>query len=770
MKPAVQINCPSCRNVLRVPPDMVDVSVKCKHCGHILQLKKKSTATAGPPQAAVQPPAATFQQPASAWETLPEYTPPATPTMPQRPLQASAPQLRPIVEELPAAGPSDYNPAFERAGSLHTGRGNYKGPRGSGGAAKWIAVSAVVLLGCGVFAAVLFKPEWFGNKPAVVEKDADKGKIASAGPGPAIPGHPDINGTRPTKAEDQTKPMPRRLLAMNISNYLYANALQYGESRVPQESERRDFYKAVERMADGWRVPKSQRYYVTDGPVEEGRFDYKHPPLKMVVNGTIDSFLNSSRAQDRIVIIFAGHAIEQEGEAYLVPLEGEFEDVPSLIPVKDFYEKLAKCPAQEKLVIFDVCRFDPGRGVERPAFGAMTEGLEKALHTAPAGISVWTSCSKEEFSYEYEYSQVELVGVGKREMFGSIFFSMFFAGDSRVSIFGKRPGGSAGIHHPADPLPVAPVTAWINEKTTAVIKDLERKPQTPKLTVNPRKGEWLVYNGSEPLAAKVELTKPPPTAKREEVVAMFKEMELPAIKAIRKDDGRTIKLADSFPFTEAQVKDFMNDVGPSFEAVAKEPEKFVKTHPIRAATVMAFFEMRKLRQENAADELPEEFKSPISDMTKKQITDKFQRTIAERQTILEEQRDALEAVASKKESEKSKRWLAMYDYATAQVKARYAYIYEYNLAMGNVKTDKLPELAGNQKGWKLSSVKKMVSPKEIRDVAEAAKEGFNEIVTNYPNTPWAVMAKVQKNMAYGLKWEAAGIEAGNDDAMPAAGQ
>ena len=51
----------------------------------------------------------------------------------------------------------------------------------------------------------------------------------------------------------------------------------------------------------------------------------------------------------------------------LVPQEGELEDVSTLIPVKDFYQKLAKCPAQEKLLVYDVCRFDPGRGAEPPS-------------------------------------------------------------------------------------------------------------------------------------------------------------------------------------------------------------------------------------------------------------------------------------------------------------------------------------------------------------------------------------------------------------------
>lgn len=777
MNSAVQIKCPNCQNVLRVPPSVVDVSVRCKHCSFILQLKKK--AAQAPPAnvpvgilvshhsstAAVRSqPAVNGPLPSSvAFDELPEYTPPITPpSIGQRSFSAvidgtiAPPHI--VNDNIPAAAVTDYNPAYV-AGQRHTGRGNYKGPR-DGTSTKWIAVCSVLVIGGGVLAAALFRPHWFGAKDEGPGEQANNRNVI--GPGP-VAGGPSGLGQ---KAEDQSKPVPRRMLAVSINNYLYANALQYGTTAVTKDSERKDFYKATERLADGWRIPKTQRYYLADGPIEEGRMDFKHPPLKNVINGSLDSFLGTCRQQDRIVIIFSGHAIENEGEAYLVPLEGEFEDIPSLIPLKEIYAKLAKCPAQEKLIIFDVCRFDPGRGVERPAFGKMTEGLEKAFHEPPPGVAVWTSCSQGQYSYEYEFQQIDLVGVGNREMFGSIFFSMFFAGHDRGAIFGKRQGG-AGIHHPADPLPIEPVTTYVNDKTAAVVREIEKKAQTPKLTIVPRKEEWVAYRPEEPPAAKFELTKPPATARREEVVAMFKELELPSIKAIRKDESRSMKLADSFPFTEAQVKSFFNDKGPTFDDIAKAPAKYAEEFPLRAAAVEALVEMRKLRGENAKDELPEEFRSPISDATKKTITDKFQRTITERQGILDELREKLDAVAKKREMEKSKRWLATFDYTMFQVKARLAYIFEYNLAMGNVKTDKLPELEPKHKGWKLASVEKMTSPKEIRDLADEAKNGFTEIVMTYPHSPWAVMSKAQKNMAYGLKWEPASFGADESEAAKA---
>ena len=61
---------------------------------------------------------------------------------------------------------------------------------------------------------------------------------------------------------------------------------------------------------------------------------------------SLSEFLKTSRAQDRIVLLFVGHATEVEDEPYLVPLEGELTVKKTLIPLSWLYEKLAKCKAR----------------------------------------------------------------------------------------------------------------------------------------------------------------------------------------------------------------------------------------------------------------------------------------------------------------------------------------------------------------------------------------------------------------------------------------
>ncbi len=735
MQAACQIQCPNCRNILRVPFGLANVAVKCKFCAQMLLLKAKSARLAGHLNGAFN------------------GLMPAQPAQPYSNGYVAAPPNGaahlPFGSPLPEVTPAYSSPVVESPGRYGRRRGGYKGPR-QNNSARWIIVGICVVLSAGFFTTILLRPDWFKAnntgpaKPAEVAKGNDA--RPKDGPKTAEP-----EGTQPLPP-NQTGPFPRRLLAIAISEYIYANGLQYGVSTAG-----RDFFKAVDYLATGWHIPKEQTYFVTDGPVG-GKVDSLHPPLKMVVNGTIDAFVSSCRPQDRIVIIFSGHAIEKDGEAYLVPIEGELEDVASLIPLKEFYAKLSVCPAQEKLVIFDVCRFDPQRGIERPAFGMMTEALEKALHECPDGVTVWTSCSAGQYAYEYRDADVSIGEI--RDLYGSVFFGVFFGGNNRQQLFSHRQEGK-GIPHPADSLPIGPVSEYVTEKTETVVKFLQNKAQTPKLTSKARK-EWRPYDPNEPLAAKIELTNPPRTANREEIAAMFREIELPGIKeAVKLDEGSSVKLAASFPFTKEQLSGY-EDSGPTFDEIAKNPAKYAKEYPLRAATVEAITEMRKLR--HTGMQLREEFRSPINDGTKKDITDNVQKIIATRQSILDELKDNLEAANKKRETEKSKRWLANFDYAYAQVRVRLAYVFEYNAALGKVKTGQLPELdmAKNQTGWRLASVEKMGSPKDIRDLADEAKNSFAELAKANPHTPWTVMGKSQKNTTLGLKWEPSNFEKQSD--------
>ena len=48
MTQAVQVTCPNCQNLLRVPPTVGEATVKCKFCGFLLQLRTRAAAPPPP--------------------------------------------------------------------------------------------------------------------------------------------------------------------------------------------------------------------------------------------------------------------------------------------------------------------------------------------------------------------------------------------------------------------------------------------------------------------------------------------------------------------------------------------------------------------------------------------------------------------------------------------------------------------------------------------------------------------------------------------------
>src|SRR5262249_27129923 len=112
-----------------------------------------------------------------------------------------------------------------------------------------------------------------------------------------------------------TGPFPRRLLAIQVCNYLYFDPVRYG--KPPN-----DGHALVKRLAQFLHVQPNQVAELSDAaPGNEAK-----PPMKRVVQKTITDFLKASRKQDRVVMLFTGHLIEVEDQPYLVPMEGESGD------------------------------------------------------------------------------------------------------------------------------------------------------------------------------------------------------------------------------------------------------------------------------------------------------------------------------------------------------------------------------------------------------------------------------------------------------------
>src|SRR5205823_6408025 len=81
-----------------------------------------------------------------------------------------------------------------------------------------------------------------------------------------------------------------------------------------------------------------------------------------------------------------------------------------------------KCPARQKMLILDVCRFDPTRGTVRGAATRLSEDMQVALSDRPVGVQVMQACLPGQYSYESDLAggSVFLSEVGKLQDAGGL--------------------------------------------------------------------------------------------------------------------------------------------------------------------------------------------------------------------------------------------------------------------------------------------------------------------------------------------------------------
>jgi hypothetical protein len=522
-----------------------------------------------------------------------------------------------------------------------------------------------------------------------------------------------------TPAAVRAEDFPRRMLVVHVGNPLYLNPLT---SNAPGGPDRvRD---AAERLAAALRVPagkgNNQLFLLSDADA---------PPTARSVTAAVRSFCETSRAQDRVLLYFAGHAFEKGGRAYLAPVEGDPGDAATLVPVAELYEAVKACKAAQKVVVWDVCRRNPGRPRVRPDAGPMTEPLAKALAAAPPGVQVVLSCSPGETALEYS----EPKGDARLFAGSALADAVRQALEDRAS--GQKPD-------PNDPLPVAEIFPAIEQYVASAAKAYGLK-QTPKL-FGKRPDAPAAFDPKEAPPAAAKLSVPKDDAPTAEVKSILGELALPPL-----DFGGP---ADSLPalpslFTRATLKPYTPDA--TVEDILKEAEKY----KLRVAVLRALQTVRDTSPsaDPRAAKLPAAIAAPITAQTKKTVLD-AQGPVALALVKLEGELDNLTRCGELRGRE-PKRWQAHYDYTLAQVRLRLAVLNESNLALGNVRTETLPDLPAGSRGWLLAHAEKMQSKKPVRDLAAAAEEGFRTLAANHKGTPWEVLAKRALLTPPGLRWE-----------------
>jgi Caspase domain len=525
-------------------------------------------------------------------------------------------------------------------------------------------------------------------------------------------------------AADEPKPgadFPRRMLVVHVGNYLYLNPLT---SKAPDGPDRvRD---SADRLSEALRVPagkaNGQLFVLSDmlAPPDD------RVPTKAAVAAAVRSFCETSRSQDRVLLHFAGHAFEKGGKAYFAPIEGDPNDPATLVPVADLYDMLKGCKATQKVVVWDVCRRNPARPAVRSDAGPMTDALAKALSAAPPGVQVVLSCSPGEFALEYSEPK------GDARLFAGSALSDAFRQATEDRAVAQKPD-------PNDPLPVAEVFPAVEKYVASAAKAYGVK-QTPKL-VGRRPAQLAAFDPKAVPPGRVEFPAPKAAAVAD-VKAVLDELALPPLPPGGGSDPVPAAL-----FSADALKPYAPDA--TIDDILRDVEKY----KLRAAVLRALQTIRDTSPwaDPRAPKPLTAVTAPVTDKMKKAVLD-AQAPLAIAITKLEGELENLTRVGNLRDKE-PKRWRAHYDYALGQVRLRLAVLNEYNLNLGHVRTETLPQLPPGATGWRLIHSDKMQSKQPVKDLAADAAAAFEAVVADHKGTPWEVLAKRALLTPPGLKWE-----------------
>jgi hypothetical protein len=355
----------------------------------------------------------------------------------------------------------------------------------------------------------------------------------------------------------------------------------------------------------------------------------------------------------------------------------------------------------------------------------MSEALAAALHAAPPGVQVLTSCSAGQNAQETTET-------------GSEFLAAF-----RTKAKDLRQSGALAGAKPEMPIPTEKWAASLREYLAG--KRDFAPSQTLKETVPLQDpAQAVAYVKDAAPAQRFSWPVPPPGASPDDVAKL---VELAALPGIRKDIELPPGLAQVYPFSAEVIKQYAAD------DVKRDDILKGKDYPVRKAVIEAMDYIRDKWKFDTGEGLRDTLNGSVDDTLKKQIA-ALQPPIAIMTLQLEEQMTALEQAGKKLGDEKSKRWKALHQYALAQIQMRWAFVQEYNKVLGDVRTDNLEKPTGSGTPvYRLTSVEKMSSKKDVSSKVESAKELFETIAKEHKGTPLEMLAKMHRDIVLGLRWK-----------------
>jgi len=715
MSTAINATCPGCKKILKVPTQWVNQVIRCKFCNMAMQIKPnipqtqpgvKTNPIQQSPQGAVNVP--------SRPSTAGHGGVPPLPAVPPTPMSHAGAQS---VTNQFGLTDVNYDPSFAS---------KYRKKK-----VNWI-VPVVVMLFMGILGVVMvmalpyLKDKLKENSGEVVASNSNEKSKND----PALDkenGKATGKNKKNIAAASSNSPFPRRALVVSIHNYLYANPTQYGFMVQGMKN----IPTITKYLTNQMRVPQNQIIHLSDAAK-----DNPAPPTRSVIESTITDFLKSSRTQDHLMLVFVGHAVENDGQVYLAPIEGDLTEPASLIPLAWLYKELESCPAHQKILVLDVCRFSPTIGVERPGGQPMSAKMEEVIKVVPAGVQVITACAAEQRSME---TDGEPLGVFM---------------DGFVDALQKGVPGQ--IQKQGDNFPIDKLFEGTVKNVEALAVEQKFK-QTPKM-YGVFKDNGAEYDPAEPMPPKLAITGLKPINKDgiSLVKSVLEEIGTPPVKASEIDNS--IRLEYLPPISDQIIKEYAKVDAPETE-LQKNVKKarvelwVISNLPAPADIKKEVDDKRKSAKVNL-NVLKDGYRAPANEIAFKVTIENDEKEVARMFVNLQDALDDLKKSEEMKEAE-SKRWQANYDFMRARLEAQIAYLYEYQSMLGQMRKE-LPAMDPKiHGGWKLAATAKLQGDSAGKKLAKESTKTMEALVKNTAGSPWEVLAKREKFTTLGLEWQAA---------------
>jgi hypothetical protein len=243
-----------------------------------------------------------------------------------------------------------------------------------------------------------------------------------------------------------------------------------------------------------------------------------------------------------------------------------------------------------------------------------------------------------------------------------------------------------------------------------------------------------------------------PRADQAMVESIVREIE--AVPSHYARDEKPVKFESLPAFTAARLAQFTPDKDRSFEKQQADWKAdrvgYAKEHPLRAR----IFEAIDIKTGKKLD-LPKTIRPDFSPKDKLKL---LQQQVEPGLALLDLE-ELLDDMAKDSEqhraNEKSLRWRADFDFARARTMSAYIFLFEYNYALAQIRSDSLPDLKEGQTGWKLVPSERLsVLETKVKVRAKECLKLLKGIQADYAGTPWAYFAERESQRPLGMRWVA----------------